>query len=150
MNVIERLNWIEKSSNVRCNTKRISRKKLKIWNGQDHSALWWLSVKGNAIAVYEAGFKKVTNEVMLKVVERTKDLKYIKVLKQPDFNLEECFEEFRWLIDKTIHELTWSEEYPKYLESWRPLAKESLRTAEDDAIFVASIKDFLDIIARRH
>jgi hypothetical protein len=160
-NVVERLDWIEKSINAMLDanekqkhrTCRISRKKLKVWSTQDHSTIYWLSAKGNSIAVYEAGFRKVTDEFMQKTLKHAKELDTMNVIQGPDFNIKDFFEEFVWLIDKTIHELTWSVEYPNCLESWKPLAVESLRLekngdTQDDRNFVHSLSSF-DRMARR-
>ncbi len=155
MTGIERLDLIVKNfssmeiDGTKVLTKRISEKKLKIWTEHSFSPVWWLRARDNAIGVYVAGYLEMKQEDMLNIVKRAKDLKTINIVKGPDFNVEEFFEEFRWWINKTIHEFKWSTEYPYRMECWRPLAQDSLRNVSDDIDFIQLVKTDIRIRAKR-
>jgi hypothetical protein len=66
-----------------------------------------------------------------------------------DSNVDNFFEEFRQLVNNHFHELTWSKEYPEFLESWRPVATLSLRNSAQDARFISNILSHKSLQAKR-
>jgi hypothetical protein len=147
-NVEARLANICKSARLAgFNVSEIGATKAKIWTGQDHSSIWWLSIKSGYIAVYEAGFLKFGDSEKRLLKGGILDSKVFNV--SPKVSREDIFDEVMSLINTHFHEITTSEEYPDYLESWRPLAKESLRNELENSRFVNEIETSKRLQAKR-
>jgi hypothetical protein len=126
---------------------RKSRVKMKIWSRQNHSTIWWLTGRGSIIAVYEAGYIEFGDTEISKLVNDINGLATINIVEGCDLLV--IFDEFRQLVHRNIHELTWSDEYPEFLESWRPLATLSLRNSAQDAMFISNILSHKSLQAKR-
>jgi hypothetical protein len=147
-NTVDRFNRIETDVKIGgFETDRIGKLKMKIWSRQNHSTIWWLTGKGSIIAVYEAGYREFGQTEKLALMNDVNSMSTINI--SLDSNVDNFFEEFRQLVNSHLHELTWSKEYPEFLESWRPVATLSLRNSAQDARFISNILSHKSLQAKR-
>lgn len=147
-NTLDRFNRIETDVKIGgLEADRIGKLKMKIWSRQNHSTIWWLTGRGSNIGVYEAGYREFGHMEKLALMNDVNGMSTINIT--TGSNLDDFFEEFRQLVNSHLHELTWSKEYPEFLESWRPLATLSLRNSAQDARFISNILSHRSLQAKR-
>ncbi len=111
--------------------------KAKIYTGKDHSAIWYLSINNEYIAVYEAGYRKFGSDEKEEIVDAINN-SYVLSVKSGAFK-QDIIDEVLSIIHNHFCEVYTSKSFPNYLEIYKPKAKGSLRNEFEDSMFMTEI-----------